>query len=69
MSTDTTEPLVYTSKGNLPARDLEYRTRWEDTAQYTKFVEQYFLDGEVVRESAHVLAKECVSLEGQQAAF
>lgn len=53
----TNEPLIYTMRGNLPIDSLEYRTRWEDAPDYLKFVETYLLDGEVVRESAHVYAK------------
>lgn len=53
----TNEPLIYTVRGNLPLADLEYRTRWEDAPDYLKFVEMYLLDGEVVRESAHVYIK------------
>lgn len=60
-------PLVYTCKGNLPARDLVHDVRWEETPQYVKLVETYSLDGEIVRESAHVLAREGLSMQGQQA--
>jgi len=55
MSVD--EPLIYTARGNLPIDSLQYETRWEDTPDYIKFVEVYRLDGEVVRESAHVYSK------------
>lgn len=51
------EPLIYTSRGNLPVSSLDYETRWEDTPDYIKFVEVYRLDDEVVRESAHVYSK------------
>lgn len=51
------EPLIFTSRGNLPIASLQYATRWEETPTYTKFVETYSLNGEVVRESAHVLGK------------
>lgn len=50
-------PLIYTTRGNLPVSSLAYSVRWEDAAEYLKFVETYTLDGEVVRESAHVYAK------------
>lgn len=66
---NTEEPLIWTIKGNLPASSLQYVTRWENTPEYVKFVEAYLLNGEVVRESAHVLAKQGASIEGQQAAF
>jgi len=48
-------PLIFTTRGNVPISELEYQTRWEDTPDYTKFVERYVAsDGEVVKESAHV---------------
>lgn len=59
-------PLIYTSKGNLPVEELEYSTAWEDSEDYIKFVEKYFLDGEVVKESAHIYAKRGVSIGAVQ---
>lgn len=66
---DNDVPLIYTSKGNLPISSLEYGTRWEDAPDYIKFVEIYTLDGEVVRESAHVYTKRGLSMEPQTATF
>ena len=60
-------PLVFTSKGNLPAHDLVHDVRWEETPMYVKLVETYSLDGEIVRESAYVLARQGFAMEGQQA--
>ncbi len=57
------EPLIHTTKGNLPVASLVYSTRWEDTPDYVKLVETYTLNGEVVRESAHVLAKRSIFSE------
>lgn len=57
------EPLIHTTKGNLPVASLVYGTRWEDTPDYVKLVETYTLNGEVVRESAHVLAKRSIFSE------
>ena len=48
-------PLIYTKNGNLPIESLEYATRWETSEEYIKFIETYTLNGEIVRESAHVL--------------
>lgn len=56
------EPLIYTSRGNLPIASLEYATQWEDAPTYLKLVETYRLAGEVVRESAHVYVKQGLSL-------
>ena len=49
-------PLIWTSKGNLPISSMEYETKWEKTDTYVKFIEIHRLDGEIVREAAHVLA-------------
>lgn len=48
------EPLIYTSKGNLPIASLQYQTAWDVQPNYIKFMERYSLDGEVVKESAHI---------------
>ena len=52
----TDEPMIYTCKGNMPVSKLQHAVHWEKTDTYTKMIETYSLDGEVVRESAHVLA-------------
>jgi len=51
------EPLIYTTKGNLPIAALEYSHKWEDLETCIKFSETYTLDGEIVKQSAHVLMK------------
>jgi hypothetical protein len=61
------EPLIHTTKGNVPVASLEYSTAWEDTPEYTKFIETYRLGGEIVRESAHVLGKRALLSEMQTA--
>jgi len=61
----TDEPLIYTSRGNLPIASLQYAVRWEDAADYLKFVEVYTLNGEVVRESAHVYTKRGMFCEAE----
>jgi len=63
------EPLIYTARGNLPIGSLTYATRWEDTEDYIKFVETYTLDGEIVRESAHVYAKRAMLAESATGTF
>lgn len=55
-------PLIYTAKGNLPIDSLEYSTTWEDNESYTKLIETYKLEGEVVRESVHILTRKNLSL-------
>jgi len=51
------EPLIFTSKGNLPISSLEYSHAWEDLETCIKFSETYTLEGEVVKKSCHVLMK------------
>lgn len=49
------EPLIYTSKGNVPIASLKLSTQWDITRDYVKLIERYTdASGEVVRESAHV---------------
>jgi hypothetical protein len=55
-----TEPLIWTTKGNLPVSSLKYETEWDVADTYIKFVERYLLDGEVVKEGAHVYCKQGV---------
>ena len=51
------EPLIWTTKGNIPISSLEYSFEWEDTENYVKFTETYKLDGEVVKCAPHILLK------------
>ena len=60
----TDEPLIHTSKGNLPVASLEYRYWWVDNAERTEFHEQHLLAGEVVRESAHIMGKKPLAVLG-----
>lgn len=53
-----TEPLVWTTRGNLPAADLRYETAWQDGPEFVVFRERHYLGDELVRESAHVLKRE-----------
>jgi hypothetical protein len=48
----TEEPLVYTSKGNLPLASLKFSDSWEFDPGGITYVSQYALDGEVVQRSA-----------------
>lgn len=51
------EPLIYTTKGNLPIASLEYSHAWDDRPDAIVFSETYKLDGEVVKHAVHVLTK------------
>lgn len=58
-----TEPLIHTSKGNVPVASLTYRPHWEDHPDATVFVDEYFLGDESVKRSVHVLSKRGVTGE------
>jgi hypothetical protein len=51
------EPLIYTSKGNLPISSLTYRHEWLEDDVAITFVEEYSLNGEIVKKSAHARLK------------
>ena len=63
------EPLIYTTRGNLPVASLDYTTTWEDTDDYTKMTETYTLAGEVVKQSVHVMGKRKLDIGALQATF
>lgn len=52
MTTET--PLIWTTKGNVPADSLAYAARWEITDEFVKFIETWKDGDEVVKENAHV---------------
>jgi hypothetical protein len=59
------EPLIYTSKGNVPISSLTYETEWDVNPAYIKFVERHRdSTGEVVKESAHVYDLKGLTMEG-----
>jgi hypothetical protein len=55
----TMEPLIYTTKGNVPESTLNYAHEWIDTPDVMKFIERYTdkASGEIVKESCHVYLK------------
>lgn len=48
------EPLIYTSKGNLPISSLQHFVDWQVNERQIVFIETYKLDEEVVKQSSHV---------------
>lgn len=60
----TEQPLIYTSKGNLPIASLRYEHKREDTPGNIVFIEEYFLGEESVKRSVHVLPVVGVCLQG-----
>ncbi len=58
------EPLIYTSKGNLPLSMLEYKHYREDSPGAIVFIEEYLLNGESVKRAVHVLPVVGICREG-----
>lgn len=51
------EPLIWTSKGNLPLSNLECRRYWQENEDSITLVEEYWLGEECVKRGAHVRLK------------
>lgn len=51
------EPLIYTSKGNLPLSSLVERVIWEDGPDETICRIEHLLDGEIVRSQPNVFKR------------
>jgi hypothetical protein len=60
----TEEPLIYTSKGNLPIASLRYEHKREDKPGAVVFIEEYFQGDESVKRSVHVLPLAGLCMEG-----
>lgn len=60
-----TEPLIFTTKGNLPIASLDYSHAWDDRPDAMVFTETYTLDGEVVKKSVHVYSKRGLAAEAE----
>lgn len=54
--------MIYTNKGNLPVKDLDYNVEWYEDDDNIIFKEFYRLNGEIVRNSVHVQAKKGMEL-------
>jgi len=59
-----TQPLIHTTKGNLPVADLTHEVEWHITVDQIIFVETYRLGGEVVKQSSHVRILTGVAMSG-----
>ena len=61
------EPLIYTSKGNVPVSHLQHEVEWRVNPEQIVFIERYYLGEEVVKESSHVKLLSGASAEGAAA--
>lgn len=49
------EPLIWTTKGNIPIASLRYEHSWNITDDEISFVERYLQGDEEVKKNVHVL--------------
>jgi hypothetical protein len=63
------EPLVHTTKGNVPLSKLQYNHAWLEDEVAITFVEEYFLEGELVRRNAHSRLKKGLEAAVQNQLF
>lgn len=69
------EPLIWTSKGNLPVSTLTYKTEWEfeqtddGLLKSVRFIESYFQGSECVKRSVAVFDNQGAVAQSQQGVF
>lgn len=61
------KPLIWTSKGNVPIEDLVYTYHWLESAEGTTFIEEYHLNGELVKSNSNSFLKKGIDLFPEQA--
>lgn len=59
-----TEPLIYTSKGNLPIASLKYLNYRQDVPGSIVFIQEWMLGDESVKREVHVLPVEGICRDG-----
>lgn len=67
MELDTSIPLIWTTKGNLPVSTLRYETGWHVDEKQIIFRERYFLGEELVKENVHAMLRNGNESAGEQA--
>jgi hypothetical protein len=62
------EPLIWTSKGNVPLASLTYAHQWIDNEDRIVLMESWTdASGELVKNNVHMLAKKQLTMGGEQA--
>jgi hypothetical protein len=61
------EPLIWTTKGNMPISALECKVEWFENDGEIGLAETYLHEGEVVRRSVHIRKKEGADIGAEQA--
>lgn len=64
MEREFMQPLIFTSKGNLPLADLRHEVTWDISEDKIIFTESYFLGEECVKQSSHVKFLTGVAMSG-----
>lgn len=59
------EPLIWTTKGNLPVASLRYEVSWHMLKDQVQFNERYFQGDELVRENSHIKLLDGVAMSGE----
>lgn len=68
--TNTEQPMIYTSMGNMPLSDLEpLEVVWERAETWVKVRLIYRYQGEIVREEPHILILEPLQFEATAGAL
>lgn len=60
-----TEPLLWTSKGNIPLADLKHEVEWRVSPEQIVFIERYYQGDEIVKESAHIKILQGAAMSGE----
>lgn len=61
------QPMIFTTKGHVFEANLKHAVTWVDHEDYTKMIETYTdTNGEVVKQSVHVMGKKPLELFAQQ---
>ncbi len=55
------EPLIYTTIGNVPIKDLQYKHYWLESEEATTFVEEYYKDEILVKRNSHSRLKQGIA--------
>ena len=57
-------PFTYTKNGNAPLEGLRHEVEWRISDEVVIFIERYFNDDDMVKESTHVKLLAGVSMDG-----
>lgn len=61
----TEEPLIFTTKGNVPVASLHHEIEWRTSEEQVIFIERYLDGEEVVKESTFICLLKGVSMAGE----